>query len=236
MLKEIKQLVFDFAKGTKSGRPFRRIAQLATDCEQAVESESKKPHQGDRAGRRDAGLEALCHPLLVAVGMTALKEKLHVVWNARLRSSAGFASYPSWRIELNPKLKEFDGQVERTLKHELAHLIAFQRAGHTRIEPHGTEWKKACRDIGIPNERAHHHLPLPRNEVKRNFTYVCIYCGLVVRRVRRFRRYSACRTCCDKHGDGSYDERFRFEQITERNAARYETVLCADAARRRAES
>ena len=231
MLRDIKQLVFDFAR-TRAGRPFRRISQLAQENEQPVESKSRKPHQGDRAGRRDPELEAQCHKLLGTVGMTAMVQKLHVVWNTRLRSSAGFASYPAWRIELNPKLKEFNGQVDRTMKHELAHLIAFQRAGHTRIEPHGAEWKKACRDIGIPNERAHHHLPLPRNEVKRNFTYVCIYCGLVVHRVRRFRRYSACRHCCEQHGDGSYDERFRFEQITERNYLRYKPAL--DAAARRA--
>lgn len=227
MLEEIKQLVFDFARSTKSGRPFRRIAQLAT--EPPVEAPSEKPHQGDATGRRDAKLEAICHELLAALGMSAMTKKLHVLWNARLRSSAGFASYPAWRIELNPKLRDFDGQVERTLKHELAHLVAFQRAGHTRIEPHGAEWQRACRDLGIPDERAHHHLPLPRNEVKRNFIYVCVSCGLVVRRVRKFRRYSACRTCCSKHGDGSYDERFRFEQITERNAARYEAIFRREA-------
>ena len=195
MLDELKQLMFDFARG-RAGRPFRRIAQLATEGEAPVEAPSDKPHQGDRSGRRDAALELECHRILVSLGMTAMAQRLHVVWNPRLRSSAGFASYPAWRIELNPKLRDFDGQVERTLKHELAHLVAFQRAGHTRIEPHGAEWRRACRDIGIPGERAHHHLPLPRNEVKRNFTYVCVSCGLVVRRVKKFRRCSACRTCC----------------------------------------
>ena len=236
MLQEIKQLVFDFAKSARSGRPFRRIAQLATEIStMPVEAPSLRPHQGDSTGHRDSGLENVCHELLAKLGMSAMARKVHVVWNTRLRSSAGFASYPAWRIELNPKLRDFDGQVERTLKHELAHLIAFQRAGHTRIEPHGAEWRRACADIGIPEERAHHHLPLPRNEVKRNFTYVCVSCGLVVHRVRKFRRYSACRICCSRHGDGSYDERFRFEQVTERNAARYQVILNAETRGRRAE-
>lgn len=230
MLRDIKQLVFDFAK-RQTGRPFRRISQLAPENEPPVESKSKKPHQGDRVGKRDADLEAKCHKILATVGMKAMSQKLHVIWNTRLRSSAGFASYPTWRIELNPKLRDFPGQVDRTLKHELAHLIAFQRAGHTRIEPHGAEWKKACRDIGIPDETAHHQLPLPRNEVKRNFTYVCICCGIVVHRVRRFRRYSACRNCCEQFGDGTYDERFRFEQITERNYLRFKPLLDAAAYR-----
>ena len=228
MLQEIKQLMLDFTKDTKSGRPFRRIAQLAGEAVAPLaETRPSQRDKGDAACRRDLELEAQCGKLLVLLGMSAPAQKLQVIWNARLRSSAGFASYPSWRIELNPRLQEFDGQVERTLKHELAHLVAFQRAGHTRIEPHGAEWRKACEDIGIPDERAHHHLPLPRNEVKRNFLYVCVSCGLVVRRVRKFRRYSACRTCCSKHAGGGYDERFRFEQVTERNVARYQSILDA---------
>lgn len=229
MLQEIKQLMLDFTKGRKSGRPFRRIAQLAADTVSSPpESRPSQRDQGDGACKRDPQLEAQCRELLVVLGMSALAQKLQVIWNTRLRSSAGFASFPAWRIELNPRLQEFEGQVERTLKHELAHLVAFQRAGHTRIEPHGQEWRKACEDIGIPDERAHHHLPLPRNQVKRNFTYVCVSCALVVRRVRKFRRYSACRTCCSTHGDGSYDERFRFELVTERNVARYQSILNAE--------
>ena len=229
MLHEIKQLMLDFTKGAKSGRPFRRIAQLAGEPPVSnTEDSASHPNPPSSACRRDLRLEAECGRLLNVLGMSAMTQKLQIVWNARLRSSAGFASFPAWRIELNPRLREFAGQVERTMKHELAHLIAFQRAGHTRIEPHGAEWRKACEDIGIPDERAHHHLPLPRNEVKRNFIYVCVSCGLVVRRVRRFRRYSACRTCCSRHGDGSYDERFRFEQVTERNVARYQSVLDAE--------
>ena len=78
MLEEIKQLVFDFAKGAKSGRPFRRIAQLAT--EPPVEAPSEEPHQGDATGRRDAKLEAICHELLAALGMSA--SSLLVTFNA----------------------------------------------------------------------------------------------------------------------------------------------------------
>ena len=232
MIREIKQLMLDFTKGPKAGRPFRRISQLAADTHCSTsESKTSQRDQSDGAGSRDPQLEAECREVLAVLGMSALGHKLRVIWNSRLRSSAGFASFPAWRIELNPRLQEFEGQVERTLKHELAHLVAFQRAGHTRIEPHGDEWRKACEDVGIPDERAHHHLPLPRNQVKRNFVYVCVSCALVVRRVRKFRRYSACRSCCSKHGDGSYDERFRFEQVSERNVARYQAILDAEARR-----
>lgn len=220
MLEEIKQLFFDFTKATTPPwRPFQQIAQLVDE-----EAEPKRAPVVS-ANQRDAELETLCKEQLLKLGMASMTSKVEVRWNTRLRSSAGYASYPSWRIELNPRLREHDGQVERTLLHELAHLVAYQRAGHMRIEPHGAEWRRACADLGIGDESARHHLPLPRNQVKRNFTYICVSCGSVTHRVRKFRRHSACRTCCNRHNGGAYDPRFRFELITERNAAKYAGLL-----------
>lgn len=222
MLQEVKQLFFDFTKATvPPWQPFQKIAQLSGD-----ETESKTmPEPAVVSDQRDAGLEEICKEQLLKLGMGAMTAKIQVRWNSRLRSSAGYASYPAWRIELNPRLREHEGQVERTLLHELAHLVAYQRAGHMRIEPHGVEWRRACADLGIGDESARHHLPLPRNQVKRNFTYVCISCGTVTHRVRKFRRHSACRTCCNRYNGGAYDPRFRFEMITERNAAKYASLL-----------
>ena len=37
-------------------------------------------------------------------------------------------------------------EVDRTLRHELAHLLAQWRVGRRRIAPHGKEWRQACRD------------------------------------------------------------------------------------------
>jgi len=112
-------------------------------------------------------------------------------------------------VELNPLLRDFEGQVERTLKHELAHLIAYHRSGRRRIEPHGREWRQACADLGIAGEKAHHRLPLPRNEVVRKLVYACPACQTTVQRVRKFRRPTACLHCCNKHASGQYDGRFK---------------------------
>lgn len=224
MLEEIKQLFFDFTKATTpQWRPFKQIAQLVDE-----DPEPKRAPMVS-ANQRDPDLETLCKNHLLKLGMASMTGKVEVRWNTRLRSSAGYASYPSWRIELNPRLREHVGQVERTLLHELAHLVAYQRAGHMRIDPHGSEWRRACADLGIGDETARHHLPLPRNQVKRNFTYVCVSCGSVTHRVRKFRRHSACRTCCNRHNGGAYDPRFHFELITERNAAKYASLLEAGA-------
>jgi predicted SprT family Zn-dependent metalloprotease len=211
MITTFRQLWFDFTQAEKNTAATGRV--VLPPPKRAAPPPPPGTEQHRHASGRDHALEAVCRALLLTLGMTAPAGKVRVHWNPRLRSTAGYASYPAWRIELNPRLREFDGQTERTLRHELAHLVAYQRAGHRRIEPHGAHWRRACADLGIAGERAHHHLPLPRNQVRRNFTYTCAGCGAVVRRVRKFRRHSACKSCCARHGDGSYDPRFKFELV-----------------------
>jgi SprT protein len=164
---------------------------------------------------RDAELEEQTRALLLALDLPGGAKLVTVAWNSRLRSTAGYARYPGWAIELNPRLREFEGQVDRTLKHELAHLIAYHRSGRRRIEPHGKEWRQACVDLGIPDEKAHHRLPLPRNEVERKLTYACPACQTAVQRVRKFRRPTACLHCCNRHAGGRYDGRFRLVLVTQ---------------------
>ncbi|WP_038163824.1 SprT-like domain-containing protein [Verrucomicrobium sp. BvORR106] len=159
---------------------------------------------------RDAKLEAESRQWLLGLGMAEGAGKVQVVWNAKLRSTAGYARWPQWLVELNPRLVDFEGQVDRTLKHELAHLIAYARAGRRRIEPHGLEWRQACADLGIPDESARHTLPLPRTKQQRKFVYACPVCQMKVERVKRFRRHTACLACCRKHNRGAFDLRFQF--------------------------
>jgi len=167
---------------------------------------------------RDAKLEEVARDLLGALGFAEGVLKIQVRWMPRMRSTAGYAKWPHWNVELNPRLREFPGEVDRTLRHELAHLVAHARAGRRRIAPHGPEWRKACADLGIPNEGARHTLPLPSRRLKRNFTYTCPSCGVEVERVRRFHRRTACLACCRSHNRGRYDGRFEFALKTTRKA------------------
>lgn len=43
------------------------------------------------------------------------------------------------------------GQIQRTLRHELAHALAWT---HHRSHGHGAVWKRYCAALGIPEERA----------------------------------------------------------------------------------
>ncbi|MCH7228962.1 SprT-like domain-containing protein [Verrucomicrobiaceae bacterium E54] len=143
------------------------------------------------------------------LGLSRLAGRLRVEWNPRLRTSAGRAWSRQARIELNPLLKNFDEEeIRRTLLHELAHLVAHNRAGRRKIAPHGPEWQLACAELGIPGEPARHQLPLPRIRQQRRFTYACPACGKVVRRARRLRHEAACLPCCRQHAGGRFDRRF----------------------------
>jgi predicted SprT family Zn-dependent metalloprotease len=165
------------------------------------------------SGPLDASsLELRARALLQGIGCAALAQRVQVAWNPRMRSTAGTAYAGKSLIHLNPRLREFgDDEVDRTLRHELAHLLAHARAGRRRIAPHGTAWQQACRDLGLVDEKRCHTLPLPRRELAIRYIYHCPSCELVLRRVRPLRRKSACLACCRRHNRGRYDERFRFK-------------------------
>ena len=172
------------------------------------------PQRARRSGVEDSPLTLLCRRSCVALGHDGLADAVRVSWNPRMRTSAGRAFWPARVIELNPVLREFgEAEIERTLKHELAHLIAYERAGRRRILPHGPEWAAACGELGIPGERACHSLPLKRRKQERKFAYVCTRCFAVLRRVRPLKQAVACAACCRSHNGGRYDARFRLVAI-----------------------
>ena len=158
----------------------------------------------------DRALTAWCAEASRSLGLGELARRVRVSWNPRMRTTAGRAWWPDRRIELNPKLREVPAEeLWRTLKHELAHLVAYERAGRRRIEPHGTEWRVACAELGIPGEGPYHSLPFQGRRLKRNHIYVCLHCLSEIRRVRPIKRAVACYSCCRKFSGGQYDSKFR---------------------------
>lgn len=214
-----EQLSFDFVRA-EPGQPAPQT-RPAVPAEPVTAPQNEASPLGDETDDEEhdlpsgtaPDLENECRQLLLNLGLTNATDLVKVSWNPRLRSTAGYAKYPSWRIELNPRLLAFDGQVDRTMRHELAHLVAYHRAGRRRIEPHGREWQEACAQLGIPGEPAHHRLPLPRSQMQRPHAYQCPACQVVVRRVRPFKRATACLACCRKHAGGHFDARFAFAKV-----------------------
>jgi SprT protein len=157
---------------------------------------------------------AQAQALLRGIGCEELAARVQVRWNPRMRSTAGTAYPGRALVLLNPRLREFgEEEVDRTLRHELAHLLAHHRAGRRRIAAHGAEWQRACVDLGLRDEKRCHDLPLPRRKLQRRHAYRCPACQVTVERVRPLRRGAACLACCRAHNGGRYDEQFRFVKV-----------------------
>lgn len=158
--------------------------------------------------------------LLAAAGAPALAARVQVRWNARMRSTAGMAYWTKSLVTLNPRLAQFGAEeIDRTLRHELAHLLAHDRAGRRRIQPHGAEWRKACSDLGLVDEKRTHDLPLPRRVAVCKYLYRCPACASELARVKPMRKPAACIKCCRAHAGGRYDERFRFAAVKANRSA-----------------
>ncbi|MGJ8676182.1 MAG: SprT-like domain-containing protein [Akkermansiaceae bacterium] len=162
---------------------------------------------------RDDEATNICARRLRELSLENLAERVNVVWNSRMRSTAGRAFYADSKIELNPKLREIsEDEVRRTLLHELAHLMAHERYGRGRfkkIAPHGLEWQAACAELGLAGETATHRLPLPRRSMTKKWRYSCPSCGEGFERVRRIKRASGCYNCCRTKNGGRYHREFR---------------------------
>lgn len=163
---------------------------------------------------RDSALEARAREILAPLDADKLARQVRVEWNARLFSAAGRADSRRNLISLNPRLRDHDSaEIDRTLRHELAHLLAQFRAGRRRVPPHGAEWRRACRDLGIEDEARCHSLPFPVQQRARRFLYRCSRCGKEFPRVRRIKRAVACLECCRKFNRGKFDSKARLRLV-----------------------
>jgi SprT protein len=166
------------------------------------------------SGFRNVDLETKARELLRSLGAAQIATELRVEWNSRLKTAAGRADYRQKLVSLNPRLFEHPAEIERTLQHELAHILAQFRAGRRRILPHGVEWRQACRDLGIRDEKRCHNLRFPLSERARRYLYRCPRCQRDFPRVRRIKRAVACLACCRAHNGGKFAARFRLRLIS----------------------
>lgn len=171
------------------------------------------------AGRKrtlpvDAELTAWCASQALRMDLPDLAKAVRVSWNPRMVTTAGRAFWPLRAIELNPRLRGFASEeMWNTLKHELAHLVAYERNRRRKIAPHGTEWRLACAELGIAGETVFHELPFPRRKRQPKHAYQCPHCRVVLERVKAIRRAVACYDCCRRHNKSRYDPRFRLVKV-----------------------
>jgi SprT protein len=179
---------------------------------QTVERALRLPNS--KKATEAVALRTTARDLLHSLGAARIAGDLRIEWNSRLKTAAGRADYRQKIISLNPRLVEHPTEIDRTLRHELAHILAQFRAARRRISPHGQEWRQACIDLGIADEKRCHNLPFPARTHAPRFVYRCPNCLQEFPRVRRMRRAVACLACCRKHNGGEFDPRFRLRLLT----------------------
>jgi predicted SprT family Zn-dependent metalloprotease len=163
---------------------------------------------------RDAGLEREALELLRSLGAQRIATEIRVEWNPRLKTAAGRADYRHKLISLNPQLAQHPAEIDRTLRHEIAHILAqFREKSRRRISPHGPEWRHACRDLGIADKKRCHTLPFPATRYAPRFIYRCPNCQRDFPRLRKIKRTVACLACCRAHNGGKFDVRFRLKLL-----------------------
>lgn len=201
----------DHALESQARKLLRALGAEKLACEIRVEW---NPRMRTAAGRADNCEQLISlNPLLGALSDNLNKLKLRSAKLDCLRqSSATLASEsPSRKGERDLALGH--DEIDRTLRHELAHLLAQWRVGRRRIAPHGSEWRQACRDLGIADEARCHNLPFASKTLPPRYVYRCPNCKEEFPRVRRIRRAIACLACCRKHNGGDFDPRFRLKLI-----------------------
>src|ERR1700677_4101215 len=121
------------------------FGKLATRVKQALETPKTEcpppePARSTAPTNNNSALQETARNLLRSLGCHDLANRVQVRWNPRMRSTAGTAYPGKALITLNPRLIEFGAEeIDRTLRHELAHLLAHHRVGRRRIAPHGAE-------------------------------------------------------------------------------------------------
>jgi predicted SprT family Zn-dependent metalloprotease len=163
------------------------------------------------AGRADYGKKLISlNPQLLEVGNAFAGTK----FSAGKLAAASLTSCNNSNSQRRDQHAVPRDEIDRTFRHELAHLLAQFRAGRRRILPHGKEWREACADLGIADEKRCHNLPFRFIERARRFLYKCPNCNRDFPRVHKIRRAIACLACCRKHNHGDFDMRFRLRLVS----------------------
>jgi SprT protein len=187
---------------------------LIDDLNHSIFSDDEHENKPQKTLGRDSVLEHKCRQWIKDLGVVGIPQDIQVRWNSRMTTTAGYARFPAFVIDLNQHLKKYEEEIERTLKHELAHLLALAKYG-VKIEAHGAEWKYYCAKLGISDETVRHRLQLgERRQVEKKYTYHCLNCKIEVKRVRKFKRYTACLSCCQKYNGGKYSSLYQFQLVT----------------------
>src|SRR5436309_13912606 len=128
---------------------FRIVAGIADPGRLGALQDAGVTAPGYNDAEQNLDLETTARELLRSLGAARIASELRVEWNSRLKTAAGRADYREKLISLNPQLFVQPTVIDRTLRHELAHILSQFSDGPRRVLSHGSEWRKACCDLGF---------------------------------------------------------------------------------------
>lgn len=114
-----------------------------------------------------------------------LRKPATLVWR-NFRTTAGTATYGLNCIALGPKVLATPEQLAKTLRHEFAHLLAFEKYGPGG-RGHGAAWCEMMRRLG-EEPTVKHRYDCKRNESRFVVRYRCEKCAATFDRRRLFAR------------------------------------------------
>ena len=124
-----------------------------------------------------ADLEARARSFFDTWGVLDRLAHVQVVWNRRLRTTAGRSRPRALQIELNPQLlSRVPERIDEVLAHEAAHLATALTHG-SRARHHGPEWSNLMEAVGL-KPRARHDFPVEGlARVPSYYLHLCLDCG-----------------------------------------------------------
>ena len=140
-----------------------------------------------------AELEARARNLFDTWGVLDRLPHVQVVWNSRLRTTAGRSRPRALQIELNPNLlARVPERIDEVLAHEAAHLATALTHG-PRVRHHGPEWTSLMEAVGL-EPRARHEFPVSGlTRVPSYYLHQCLDCGeRKITRLAREKRSCGC--------------------------------------------
>jgi predicted SprT family Zn-dependent metalloprotease len=122
-------------------------------------------------------LEARARELFTLWGVVDRLAHIEVLWNGRLRTTAGRAHLRTIQIHLNPRLlARVPDRIDEVLTHEAAHLAVALIHG-LDARHHGPEWAALMAAAGHEAKRTHDFPVAGLLRTRSYFLHYCAACG-----------------------------------------------------------
>jgi hypothetical protein len=108
-------------------------------------------------------------------------------------------------------LDKIETRITNTMLHELAHAFCVKVYGVREGIGHGANWKSIAKQIGCDGERCYNGNEV--NKPKSKYTLVCETCNKETPKYKMVKRDVACGTCCKKHNNGKYSDKYKLKLV-----------------------